>query len=170
MKSIFEDFAGELSTEEYKALIAWLKLRKYAYLAFSLRHPFDLCLKAMPERRLASGAKLKKRKTWYGISCGEAIAEEERAIAEVMNLLEAKPATSEPGLSGISIVHGPDIPALREQLAVLMLTGKCKEAISVALMHEQVKQLTDKEVKKYSKRYETYVGSKTTESLIDSFI
>ena len=38
------------------------------------------------------------------------------------------------------------------------------------LTHEQVKHLSDKDVKKYTKRYETYVGSKTTESLIDSFI
>jgi len=33
-----------------------------------------------------------------------------------------------------------------------------------------VKRLSDKDVEKYTKRYETYVGSKTTESLIDSFI
>jgi len=40
----------------------------------------------------------------------------------------------------------------------------------VQLTHEQVKRLSDKDVEKYTKRYETYVGSKTTESLIDSFI
>ena len=33
-----------------------------------------------------------------------------------------------------------------------------------------MKRLTDKEVEKYFKRYESYVGSKTTENLIDSFI
>jgi len=33
-----------------------------------------------------------------------------------------------------------------------------------------VKRLSDKEVEKYTRRYETYVGSETTESLIDSFI
>jgi len=33
-----------------------------------------------------------------------------------------------------------------------------------------VKRLSDKDVEKYTKRYETYVGSKTTESLIDNFI
>ena len=38
------------------------------------------------------------------------------------------------------------------------------------LTHEQVKRLTDKEVEKYSKRQEAYIGSKTTESLIDSFL
>ena len=38
------------------------------------------------------------------------------------------------------------------------------------LTHEQVKRLSDKDVEKYTKRYETYVGSKTTESLIDSCI
>jgi len=36
--------------------------------------------------------------------------------------------------------------------------------------HEQVKRLSDKDVEKYTKRYEIYVGSKITESLIDSFI
>ena len=40
----------------------------------------------------------------------------------------------------------------------------------VQLTHEQVKRLRDTEVEKFAKRYETYVGSKTTESLIDSFI
>ena len=65
---------------------------------------------------------------------------------------------------------GPEIHTLREQLAMLVLTGKAKEAIGVQLTHEQVKCLSDKEVKKYTKRYETYVGSKTTESFIDSLI
>ena len=39
MKSVFEDFAGELSVEEYKALIARPKARNYAHLVFSLREP-----------------------------------------------------------------------------------------------------------------------------------
>ena len=38
------------------------------------------------------------------------------------------------------------------------------------LTHEHVKRLSDKDVEKYTKRYETYVGSKTTESLFDSCI
>ena len=38
------------------------------------------------------------------------------------------------------------------------------------LTHDQVKRLSDKEVVKYSKRYEAYVGNKATDSLIDSFI
>ena len=33
-----------------------------------------------------------------------------------------------------------------------------------------VKRLSDKEVEKYIKRYESYVGNKTTESLVDSLI
>jgi len=53
---------------------------------------------------------------------------------------------------------------------VLVSTSKAKEAIGVQLTHEQVKRLSDKEVEKYTKRYETYVGSKTTERLVDSFI
>jgi len=95
------------------------------------------------------------------------MAEEEEVLsAEIMNLMEAEPSSCPAGLTA----PGPDIPALREQLAVLVSTGKAKEAIGVQLTHEQVKRLSDKEVERYTKRYETYVGSKTTESLIDSFI
>ena len=33
-----------------------------------------------------------------------------------------------------------------------------------------MKRLSDKDVEKYMKRYESYVGSKTTETLIESFL
>lgn len=95
---------------------------------------------------------------------------EDLALTEAMNLLqtelEAEPSSGAAG----GQTAGPDIPALREQLAVLVSRGKAKETIGVQLTHEQVKRLSDKDVEKYAKRYETYVGSKTTESLIDSFI
>ena len=38
------------------------------------------------------------------------------------------------------------------------------------LTQKQVKRLSDKDVEKYMKRYESYVGSKTTETLIESFL
>ena len=85
------------------------------------------------------------------------------AMAEVMAPLETEPSNAPPA-------NGPDIPALREQLAILVSTGKCKESIGVNLTHDQVKRLDDKDVMKYHKRHETYVGSKTTETLIDSFL
>ena len=85
-------------------------------------------------------------------------------MAEVMNLLEVEPASSP------AVAPGPDIPALREQRAILVSTGKCKEAIGVNLTHEQVRGLEEKEVMRYYKRYETYVGAKTTENLIESFL
>ena len=44
-KAIFEDYAGELTTDEYKELIAELKKNKFSYLVFSLRHPYGLHLK-----------------------------------------------------------------------------------------------------------------------------
>ena len=64
----------------------------------------------------------------------------------------------------------PNIPALREELAILVSTGKCKEAIGVNPTHEEVRRLEDKEVIKHHKRYVTYIGAKTTETLIDSFL
>ena len=91
------------------------------------------------------------------------IMAEEKVMAEVMNLLEADPAAALPA-------PGPDIPAVREQLAILVSTGKYKEAIGVNLTHEQVRRLEEKDVMKHCKRYETYVGARTTETLIDSFL
>ena len=74
------------------------------------------------------------------------MAEENDAVlAEVINLLEAEPAAALPA-------PGPDIPALREQLAILVSTGKCKEAIGVNLTHEQVRRLEDKDVTRHYKK------------------
>ena len=92
--------------------------------------------------------------------------EEEKALAEVMSLLEAEPAPA----ALPAALPAANIPDLREQLAILVSTGKCKEAIDVSLTHEQVRRLDDKEVMKHYKRYETYVGAKTTETLIESFL
>ena len=41
-KAIFEEYAGELSHNELKQMIAKLKERKFAHLIFSLRHPFSI--------------------------------------------------------------------------------------------------------------------------------
>ena len=97
--------------------------------------------------------------------------EEEAAFTQVMQLLESQPedTTTSPNTL-VSVTNDDNNPAQREKLAVLVSTGKSKEAICVQLTHEQVKHLTNKEVRKYSKRYEVYISSKTTESLIDSFI
>ena len=86
------------------------------------------------------------------------------AMDEFMSLLENEP------INAPVIAPSTNIPALREQLAVLVSTGRCKEAIGASLTQEQVKRLDEKEVVKYHKRYETYVGSKTTDSLIDNFL
>ena len=93
-------------------------------------------------------------------------SENDAAMAEVMKLLEAEP--SPPALP--AALPAANTPALREDLAILVSTGKCKEAIGVNLTHEQVRRLDDKDVMKHYKRYETYVGAKTTETLIESFL
>ena len=91
---------------------------------------------------------------------------EENVMDDVMKLLEAEPAPAALPVALPAI----DIPDLHEQLAILVSTGKCKEAIGVNLTHEQVRRLDDKDVMKHYKRYETYVGAKTTETLIESFL
>ena len=87
---------------------------------------------------------------------------EEIEMDEVMKLLEAEPAPA--------ALPAVDIPALREQVAILVSTGKCKEAIGVNLTHEEVKRLEDKDVIRHSKRYEAHIGARTTETLIESFL
>jgi len=82
---------------------------------------------------------------------------------EVMALLENEPINA-------PVIAAANIPALREQPAVLISTGRCKKAIGTNLTQEQVRRLDEKEVTKYYKRYETYVGSKTTDSLMDNFL
>ena len=54
--------------------------------------------------------------------------DEEKVMAEVMNLLEAEPA---PAALPPALLPAADIPALREDLAILVSTGKCKEAIGL---------------------------------------
>jgi len=43
-KVIFEEYAGELSHDELRQMIARLKEHKFAHLFFSLRHPFEIQL------------------------------------------------------------------------------------------------------------------------------
>ena len=92
----------------------------------------------------------------------------EQDALDIMELLEAEPTPDSLGLAGLA----PDnnIPAKREKLAILVSTGKAKEVVGVNLTHDQVKRLSDKDVEKFHKRQEAYIGSKTTESLIDSFL
>ena len=95
--------------------------------------------------------------------------EDEAAFKEIMQVLESQPEDTTTSTSLVSVTNDDNIPAQREKLAVLVSTGKSKEVIGVQLIHDLVKRLTDKDVQKYSKRYEAYIGNKTTESLIDSF-
>ena len=43
-KAIFEEYAGELTHDELRQMIARLKERRFAHLIFSLRHPFEIKL------------------------------------------------------------------------------------------------------------------------------
>ena len=41
-KAIFEDYAGEITHDEYKKLIAWVKEKKFSHLIFSLPYPYGI--------------------------------------------------------------------------------------------------------------------------------
>jgi len=74
-----------------------------------------------------------------------------KAMEEVVQLLETEPS------NGPSSLSQPDIPTLREELAILVSTGKSKESIGVQLTQVGVKKLPPKDVEKYYKRYETFL-------------
>ena len=76
------------------------------------------------------------------------------AMKDVMSLLETEPSESD---------H-------REQLAILVASGNCKEFLGVELTQEQIKRLSKKDVEKYFKRYETSISSKTCEAIVDGFL
>ena len=80
---------------------------------------------------------------------------EQEAIADVTNILEAEPSSDTD--------H-------REQLAVLVASGKAKEMTGVDLTQDQVKRLGEKDVEKYFKRYETSLSSKTCDAMVDTFL
>ena len=63
----------------------------------------------------------------------------EQDILDFVSELEAEPAPDSLGLASL-VTPGNDIPAKREKLAVLVSTGKAKEAVGVQLTHDQVKR------------------------------
>ena len=129
-KAIFEEYVGELSQEALKQLIAKLKGRKLYHLVLTFGFPFWIELLW----------NWKKKNGIYDGWCHKPVWNWARRFESRRFNLE----------------QGPEIPVLREQLAILVSTGKTKEAIGLQLTQEQVKRLGDKDVEKYYKRYETY--------------
>ena len=84
-------------------------------------------------------------------------SKEQEAITDIiaMNILEAEPTSDSD--------H-------REQLAVLVASGRAKEMIGASLTQDQVKRLSEKDVEKYFKRYEASISSKTCDAIVDTFL
>ena len=80
---------------------------------------------------------------------------EKDVINDVLNILEVEPANDSK--------H-------REQLAVLVASGKAKEMIGVSLTQDQVKKLSEQDVEKYFKRYEASLSSKTCNAMAYTFL
>ena len=59
-----------------------------------------------------------------------------------MQLLEVSPDSS--ASSAVPFFSSNDTPSQSEKLAVLVSTGKSKEAIGVHFTHDQVKRLSEK--------------------------
>ena len=120
MMAIFEGYAGELSYEEYKEYMTHLKERRFSHLIFSLRHPY--------------GIEINVNYYYFFDIYTMANAEVQVASNEVMQIMGASPDNST--LSAVPLVSSNDTPAQRERLAVLVSTGKSREAIGVQLTHD----------------------------------
>ena len=72
-----------------------------------------------------------------------ATPKEKDTLNEVMQLLDAEPVDTTSSNPLVSLTNNDQIPAQREKLAILISTGKSKEAIGVQLTHDQVKRLSD---------------------------
>ena len=64
--------------------------------------------------------------------------EEKVALDEVMQMLEAQPLDTTSANSLVSLTNDNNFLAQREKLAIMVSTGKSKEAIGVQLTHVQV--------------------------------
>ena len=118
MKAIFKDYAGELSPEEYKELMAALK--KSSFLDFPLCHPlgikiFQLIFYSMSERAQRGH--------------------------------ETAGGRSKPSDFPFSLPAN-NIPEQCKKLTVLVSTDKTKDALGSQLSHKEVKGLKDNEVEK----------------------
>ena len=83
---------------------------------------------------------------------------DQEAIEDVMNLLEVEPTP-------------PSGEDHREQLAVLVVSGKSKEMVGIDLNQDQVKSLTEKVVEKYFTRYdEASLSAKTCDAMVETFL
>lgn len=83
--------------------------------------------------------------------------------------LEAAPALS-PLEGQITEGSTSEAAAHREQLAILVASGKPKEFVGVNLTHDDVKKLPEKDVEKYYKRYVAARNSRMNDAIIDSFL
>ena len=79
---------------------------------------------------------------------------EKDAINAVLNILEVETASDSE--------H-------REQLAVVIASGKAKETSGVSPTQDQVKKLSEKDVEKCFKRYEASLPSKTCDAMVLHF-
>jgi len=68
-KTIFEEYAGELSHDKLKQMIAKLKENKFAHLIVSLRYPFEAALRYQWTRNISK----KPSKSWGGDRCSQAL-------------------------------------------------------------------------------------------------
>ena len=126
-KAIFEEYAGEHAQVDHKQIISKLKLRKFSHLVLFLHFTFRI------ERN-----KCNINVSLLRMPDVEILLDARPASEEVMQLLESETSSTPES--------DPDIPALREQFAILVFKGKAKEAIGVLPTYEQRKRLDDDDV------------------------
>ena len=123
MKSLFEEFGGDLDSQTRKNLMKNLKSENYSALCFSLRNPYHCYLRIpSPEEKL--------KKFHNKMS----------DLAE-MTFDENQKQNNSPISAG-------DVDFQKESLVILASLGTTKEYLGVEMSLEKIHKLPDKEVEK----------------------
>ena len=146
MKSLFEEFGGDLDSQTRKNLMKNLKSENYSALCFSLRNPYHCYLRIpSPEEN-------------FKVS-----------LYKMSDLAEMTFDENQKTNQKFSISAG-DVEYQKESLVILASLGTTKEYLGVEMSLEKIHKLPDKEVEKFFNRYQKVAGQKMANGLVDSAI
>ena len=146
MKSLFDEFGGDLDSQTRKNLTKNLKSENYSALCFSLSN--IVIFEFQPPEQ-----SYKKSDNYL--------------IIKMSDLDEMTFDENQKTNQNFSISAG-DVEYQKESLVILASLGTTKEYLGVEMSLEKIHKLSDKEVEKYFNRYKKVAGQKMANGLVDS--
>ena len=145
MKSLFEEFGGDLDSQTRKNLTKNLKSENYSALCFSLRTLIIVIFEFRAQRKTL------------------------KFHNKMSDLAEMTFDENQKTNHNFSISAG-DVEYQKESLVILASLGTTKEYLGVEMSLEKIHKLPDKEVEKFFNRYQKVAGQKMANGLVDSAI